>query len=369
MTGRGKISRRLLLLGFGLAAACLLAEAVVRVLLRGRIILYPRFHAAARYNNYTIRRLRPESRFRHRSAGGSWEFVTNSRGFRSHREHAYDKPDGVLRVICAGDSHTQGFECRQDFTYAAVMQRRLRQAGFKAEVINAGVSGFGTAEELVFIENEAVRYSPDAIVLGFFANDLDDNVKADLFRIEAGVLVENKHEHIPGVAAVERINRIPGFAWLSQNSYAYSFVFNSVWELAKQSLLTAREREMTTELAVKQENETDKLAGTKRDLCLALIRRIHGFCRDNGILFVILEIPQRNIDSAGFRSSVPPELLGPFRDSCDIMICSDDALDGEGGAAGLFVPFGQHHISERTHARLGEACAHKIAERQAESHR
>jgi lysophospholipase L1-like esterase len=99
---------------------------------------------------------------------GSWKCVTNSRGFRNTREFDYGKPANTLRVLSVGDSHTQGYEVRQEFTFSAVLERFLSHRGKKAEVINTGVSGFSNAEELVFLENEGIKYNPDVVVLGFF---------------------------------------------------------------------------------------------------------------------------------------------------------------------------------------------------------
>ena len=66
-----------------------------------------------------------------------------------------------------GVSNTQGFEVRQEHTFSAVSERYLRREGTSAEVINAGVSGFSTAEALVLLENEGINDKPDVVVLGF----------------------------------------------------------------------------------------------------------------------------------------------------------------------------------------------------------
>src|SRR5204863_7405009 len=129
---------------------------------------------------------------------------------------------GTLRVLALGDSHTQGYEARQDATFSAVLERYLRRHGVRAEVLNTGVSGFSTAEELAFLENEGYRYQPDVVVLAFYANDFEDNLKADLFALDKGDLVEHKHAHVPGVAIQNAIYSLPGARWLSENSYFYS---------------------------------------------------------------------------------------------------------------------------------------------------
>jgi hypothetical protein len=144
-----------------LAFSLILGEISIRVFLGDTIGHFPRYHAEATYGDFRIRRLRPETTFWHTSVDGSWRFVVNKKGFRCDRDFPYSKPDGALRIMTLGDSHTQGYEVRQDRTYAAIGY------GLKAEVINAGVSGFSTAEAAVLLEHEALKYDPDALILGF----------------------------------------------------------------------------------------------------------------------------------------------------------------------------------------------------------
>ena len=59
------------------------------------------------------------------------------------------KPDGVGRIISLGDSFTIGYEADVDQTFSAVLERELRKPGHDVEVLNAGVSGFSNAEEVM----------------------------------------------------------------------------------------------------------------------------------------------------------------------------------------------------------------------------
>lgn len=363
MKYKATLLKKIFLVIGSLVISLLVAEGIVRLLFGDRIVLFPRFHDKASYGKYTIRRLRPNTTFWHRSVDGSWKFAINSKGFRSDTEYSYDKPNGALRVICLGDSNTQGFECHQDNTYSSVIQRFLGKRGIKAEVINAGVSGFSTVEALLFLENEGIKYSPDVVVLGYFANDVDDNIKADLFRLNNGALVENKYEHVPGTRETSLINQIPPLRWLSQNSYTYSIVFNTVWEWRKRALLTEKERQMATEFAVKQEDNNTGVTMLKNDLTIAIINRMHGFCRSNKVLFVLLDIPQLEKNGHDFRSSIPNELVAQFSQGSDSMIRSANVLMDYQGVTDLFVPHGQRHISETTHMLLGVATAKDIIKR------
>jgi hypothetical protein len=348
----------------GSSSLSLLAgELAVRTLFKETTVMFPRYHTDYRYGAYTLRGIRPQVRFRHTSVDGSWEFVTNSHGLRDHRELAYQKPAGTLRVLSLGDSHTQGYEVRQQATYSAVLERYLARRGIHAEVLNAGVSGFSTAEELAFLENEGYRYQPDVVVLGFYANDFEDNLKAGLFELRSSELVALKHEHIPGVRIQNLIYAIPGVQWLGENSYLYSLVFNGVWMYAKSALYEravgdagARAAKDHFEYAIATKNEHSPYAV---DLTVALIERMQRFCRERGIRLVVVDIPAP-AGAYGLTESLPEaaqERLG----AAQVELIRSRALLGElDGAAEMHLPHGHQHISELTHAMIALELGRRI---------
>jgi hypothetical protein len=353
------IVSRVLLLLFSLCLCLLIAEGGIRMFYGKSIVLFPRFHTEAQYGKFTIRRLRPNTTFWHRSADGSWKFTINSKGFRAEQEYTYEKPVGVTRILSLGDSHTQGFECRQDKTFSSVIQQFLAKRGLKVEVINAGVSGFGTAEELVFLENEGIRYSPDVAVLGLYANDFDDNIKSGLFLLNNKRLVTSNYRHTPGTQILDFINAIPPLRWLSQFSYFYSLLFNCVWDWQKEILLDDKTQQLYAEFVVQQKDDDPIIVKYKQELLESLVKRMYQFCRNNHIYFVILDIPQLG-ELSGYKSSIPEELLSSLRDNCDTLIHCRDALTDDKSLDDVFVPHGHRHISETTHMRLGVETAERI---------
>lgn len=120
-----KISSNIALLLICSIVAFLGGEAVVRLLFKDDILLMPRYHTNTQYGDFTLRKVRPNSVFWHTSVDGSWEFETNAQGFRNRKDFNYEKPEGVVRVLSLGDSHTQGYEVRQDFTFSAEIQNYL----------------------------------------------------------------------------------------------------------------------------------------------------------------------------------------------------------------------------------------------------
>ena len=356
-----------------LVLAFAFGEFVVRALFKDETILFPRYHTDYRYGPYTLRGIRANAQYWHTSEDGSWKFVTNSKGFRNSREFAYAKSPETLRVLSLGDSQTQGLEVRQDFTFSAVLERALGRRSVAAEVLNAGVSGFSNAEELALLEHEGAKYSPDVVVLGFFANDFEDNLKAGLFDLDASQrLVEKKFEHIPGVRIQNAIYAIPGVAWLGENSYFYSLLFNNVWNFFKARLGHAAVRQAAGhgaalpgagdsrfEYAVPTSN-----AHTPHQIALAwaLIERMQRFCTESKIQFIVVDIPTYE-GRHRFGSSLPLALRERLDAAHVDYVKSEVLLKGFDGIAEIHVAGGTHHISELTHTLIGIEVGRRIPER------
>jgi lysophospholipase L1-like esterase len=106
----------------------------------------------------------------------------NSDGLRDV-EHAKAKPSNTLRIAVIGDSYAEAFQVPLENTFWSVMSRRLEQcgrfAGKQIEVINFGVSGYGTAQELITLRRKVWDYSPDIVLLAVCTgNDITDNSRA-----------------------------------------------------------------------------------------------------------------------------------------------------------------------------------------------
>ena len=84
-----------------------------------------------------------------------------------------EKPPGVFRVLCLGDSFTFGSGVQDEETFPRVLEKRLRDAGYRAEVLNAGVAGWGSVQYLHYFLKNAKRFGADIAIVNFFANDMD----------------------------------------------------------------------------------------------------------------------------------------------------------------------------------------------------
>jgi len=110
-------------------------------------------------------------------------YVTiNDEGFRD-RNHVVAKGPEEFRVVVLGDSNAEAFQVPQEYTFWSVLERRLQSCPWLSrrpvEVLNFGVSGFSTTQELLSYEKFARKYRPDIVLLAFFiGNDLRENVRS-----------------------------------------------------------------------------------------------------------------------------------------------------------------------------------------------
>ncbi|MCK4303481.1 MAG: hypothetical protein KAY24_04520 [Candidatus Eisenbacteria sp.] len=98
--------------------------------------------------------------------------TTNSLGLRDRR--APHKSDGKTQIIVLGDSFTFGFGVDMEDSYPFQLEELLNAGARREfyEVINAGVPGYDTVNELRLLERIIPHYSPAWIIVGFHTGDL-----------------------------------------------------------------------------------------------------------------------------------------------------------------------------------------------------
>jgi len=90
----------------------------------------------------------------------------NEKGLRD-RDYPYERMPGKRRILVLGDSFVFGYGVEQDEIFTEVLEQLLPAT----EVINAGVSGYGTDQELLWFRSEGARYRPDLVMLLMTGND------------------------------------------------------------------------------------------------------------------------------------------------------------------------------------------------------
>jgi hypothetical protein len=103
----------------------------------------------------------------------------NAQGMRD-RDHLIDKPADTYRIAVLGDSYAEARQVEREQAFWALLPAELAACGFqpgkRVEVLNFGISGYGTAQEYLMLESTAMRYRPDLVLLQFTnGNDVRNN--------------------------------------------------------------------------------------------------------------------------------------------------------------------------------------------------
>ena len=195
-------------------------------------------------------------------------FKINSLGFRGGEINP-EKPGGVTRIVCLGDSGTFGVwfgeHAKRNWdSYPEELQRILEANGYEdTQVINAGVVGYASTHTLRQLMTKVLGLGPDIIVLRTGFNDTAD-MGHPFFR-------------------QYYIKEPPGFflGWLIYNWPESRLVRLASWaERRFQSAAARSERNFVT-LEEFKEN----------------INRIVDVAADNGIDLLIVDYPLRDASS------------------------------------------------------------------------
>lgn len=151
--------------------------------------------------------LQPGAHYEAAPDGHLIEIAYNQRGWRDvERTPA---PSDDPRIVVLGDSFMEGFTVPLEQSFHRVLQRELRPRMPGLEVINLGVSGYGTLQELLAYRLEGRLYQPDLVLLAFYLhNDPRDNsLEVETLRKPGSEKARNRPFLLPGdgwqVTAVE----------------------------------------------------------------------------------------------------------------------------------------------------------------------
>ncbi len=178
-----------LLVVLGTVIALALAEVAVRT-------LAPRGTSIAYSDRYGLALLYPDiTRYRPRF---DRVVSTNDAGMRD-RDHDRTKPEGTFRVMVLGDSFMEAQQVAFEASMPALLESELGgRTPQSVEVINAGVSGWGTDDQLRYLTEYGLAYEPDLIVVAMtLHNDVSDNLRQYWHTLRDGELVAQDRDPIP----------------------------------------------------------------------------------------------------------------------------------------------------------------------------
>lgn len=210
----------------------------------------------------------PNSQRRYRMPQRTVDMQFNSEGLRDAATHPIPKPAGLFRILLVGDSFTAGTANQYEEIWPVLLERRLAEKGFRADIVKAGVDSFDTHSELRMLQRLVPKYHPDLVLMAFLPNDIIDNTpfdavpRARLDVVELGI-------SLPRLQSFSFLKRL-----LLRSDFIYTWAY---WMTSRRQYFT----ETQTSHAAEQYAVT-------RDLLLQASQ----YVRSEGGLFAVASIPQ-----------------------------------------------------------------------------
>jgi hypothetical protein len=152
--------------------------------------------------------------------------TVNSDGFRG-RDYPVDKMKDVYRIIILGDSFTFGAGVNDNETFSYYLEQKLnslRLNNEKFEVLNLGVGGYNTFQEVECLKVKGLKYRPDLVIIAHHGNDVENVSEIEQVRDEMYADYINGNENIT--------NNTFYSAWAYFQNKAFEIVYS---EIEKQS--------------------------------------------------------------------------------------------------------------------------------------
>jgi hypothetical protein len=219
-----------------------------------------------------------------------WEdgLSTNAAGFRD-APHAEAKAPGAYRIAVLGDSFVFGSGVAQD----AILTRRLAaHLGPGFEIVNLGVPGYGTDQELLTLRRWGRKLSPDLVLVGFFWNDVMENVSDRIyglpkprFTLEGGRLVPHPPAGFSAPSTYARLD-----ASLGSRSHLWSLLRNGLSSAGRIVGSSPEERPVSIDFSLKSPPDSRE---AEFALAFALLGAIRDEAAALGAPLGVFSVPPR----------------------------------------------------------------------------
>lgn len=199
---------------------------------------------------------------------------TNSDGLRD-TEHP--RLQETFRILSLGDSYTFGVGVGLGDTYLSLLERMLNDnaQGREYSIIKAGVVGYSTYNERVYLEKRGILYRPQLVMVQFWWDDL--GVDRITYLADTGLL------------STPELVKFKNFAqfrlFLNRHLRSYAFLRRVYITFFKRSLFPRNIR-----LGLVADTQTLK---AQASITINEFNKIRSFCKDNNAACLFLLIPPK----------------------------------------------------------------------------
>jgi len=228
-------------------------------------------------------------------------FNTNSLGFRGTEVSLAKDPD-TFRILMLGDSITFAGEVNSHETFSYMLEQMLNSTheDKSFEVLNFGVIGYNTRQEVATFIEVGLAYAPDVVLLNICLNDSDPPKSV----VTAG---------LKNVASITKASDI-NLRTIVDSSYLFTFVKSKTITLLKKNeniIRTLNSPSLFIDPRVKE--------AAWRDM-KDEIERLRKISQSNGILFGAVIYPYSSQIGLTDDERIPQRDLKDFFESSDVPV-------------------------------------------------
>ncbi len=220
---------------------------------------------------------RPNVRAHVRAPEFKVEYVVDSRGFRANTiQDSDERSEAATKILLIGDSFTFGAANHYEEIWPVRLSKLMKKDGSNVEIVNAGVAGYNTAQQALFLERIFDDIRPDYVVVMYLPNDLFANEpiansdgNGELAKGDASAVVGGRGSKKSQLQTVILLKRL-----LMKNDRLYSNLYK----------MTPR-REFF-------ETPASDLVAHKMQATASILDRIYQFCESRNSKLVVVSVPQ-----------------------------------------------------------------------------
>lgn len=201
--------------------------------------------------------------------------------------------DACRRALVLGDSITFGWLLEREQSFVGLLQERLNERRDQCpwRLLNASVGGWGTADQLLYLERFGPQIRPSAVIVFISFDDIERSHRRGFYRLGKQSETLTFHPATPNTGGLRALaRRLPGYQWLLEHSHLFQFIRNAV-VMARgvhhANISQPAENEMPRTENAKPRNGSINLDKNSR-LASALFSRMADWCRRNKAQLIVL---------------------------------------------------------------------------------
>ncbi len=211
------------------------------------------------------------------------------------------------RLLILGDSFGWGFGVEQPQIFSEILETHH----VDWEVINASVSGYGTDQEYLYLQQRGIHYQPDIILLLFYENDFRNNQSNEeywyykpYFRLTADDQLQLHNNPVPTSSWQQILER-----WIYGHTYLWAKLYTAGKTIKHQ--LTASFNQSATAPTTTNDSKSQttqvKMLSSQRQVTVKILSAIQQLAQHHQAQFILVSIPMSADQRAVLQQSARQE--------------------------------------------------------------